>query len=191
MPKRKWNEEELRRKALELRRQGKSYREIAKEIGCSVFTVSRILSPFENPQSRLKQAAELAMKVEEISKRIDELTKRLEDLKPIEELKNRLSKVETSIKDLEAIVKKVANSIDSLDGKMGLIERSVSRRLRDDWNGCRHMDKNGYCTEWRWRARIKGWDMRESFWEGKTVYYLNVKKHPLICTACPSYSPRE
>jgi transposase len=54
MPKRKWNEEELRKKALELRRQGKSYREIAKEIGCSVFTVSRILSPFENPQSRLK-----------------------------------------------------------------------------------------------------------------------------------------
>jgi transposase len=34
------NEEELRKKALELRRQGKSYREIAKEVGCSVFTVS-------------------------------------------------------------------------------------------------------------------------------------------------------
>jgi len=32
--------------------------------------------------------------------------------------------------------------------------------------------------------------MREGFKEGKIVYRLNVKKHPLICTACPSYKCR-
>jgi hypothetical protein len=38
--------------------------------------------------------------------------------------------------------------------------------------------------------RVEGWDMREGFREGKVIYHLNVKKHPLICTACPSYKPR-
>jgi len=64
MPKKIWNEKELLPKILELRKKGMSYREIAKNIGCSIFTVSRILSHYENPQSRLKQAAELAEKVD-------------------------------------------------------------------------------------------------------------------------------
>jgi len=197
MPRKKWDEEDLRKKVLELRRQGKSYREIARELGCSVFTVSKILSPFENPQSRLKQAAELAMKIEELSKGVEGLVKRLEGLRPIEELRGwlskmdeRLSKVEGSIKALRAEVREVASRVDSLDDKVGWIERSVARRLRDDWAGCRYVDEEGYCTRWYWQGRVEGWDMREGFEEGKTVYHLNVRKHPLICTACPGYERR-
>ena len=204
MPRRKWDEEELRKKALELRRQGRSYREIAKELGCSVFTVSKVLSPFENPQSRLRQAAELAVKVEELSKKLDELantfeeyTSRLKELKPVEELRGwlskideRLSKVEGSIKVLRAEVKEVASHVDLLDDKMEWIERSVARRLRDDWAGCKYIDEHGYCTRWYWQGRVEGWDMREGFVEGRAVYYLNVKRHPLICVACPSYERR-
>ena len=44
MPKKIWNEKELLPKILELRKKGMSYREIAKHIGCNVFTVSRTLS---------------------------------------------------------------------------------------------------------------------------------------------------
>jgi predicted nuclease with TOPRIM domain len=201
MPRRKWDEEELREKALELRRQGRSYREIARELGCSVFTVSKVLSPFENPQSRLKQVAELAARVEGLSKSVEELTKRLEEyrsrfegLRPIEELRGwlskmeeRLSKVEASVKVLKAEVKEIAGRVGLLDDKMGWIERSVARRLRDDWAGCRYVDEEGYCTRWYWQSRVEGWDMREGFVEEKTVYHLNVKKYSLVCTACPSY----
>jgi len=144
MPKRKWDEEELRKRVLELRMQGKSYREIAREIGCSVFTVSKVLSPIENPRSRLRQVAELAVRVEELSKSIDELAKklegcrsRLEELKPVEELRGwlskineRLSKAEGSIKALKAEVEKVASRVNSLDDKVG-----VDREERRDEAG--------------------------------------------------------
>ena len=44
MPKKKYNDQELKKKALELRKQGLSYRKIAKELNCSVFKVHRILT---------------------------------------------------------------------------------------------------------------------------------------------------
>jgi transposase len=190
MPRKKWDEEDLRKKVLELRRQGKSYREIAKELGCSVFTVSKVLSPFENPQSRLKQVAELAMRVEDLSKKLDELARRLEEyrsrlegLKPVEELRERLSRIDERLSEFD-------DSLYELIEKMEWIERSVSRRLRNDWNCCKHIDKEGYCTYWRWYSKVEDWDMKKGFEEGEVVYHLNVKKHPLICTACPSYKPR-
>ncbi len=37
MPKRRYDDEALRQRALELRARGLSYREIAGELGCSVF----------------------------------------------------------------------------------------------------------------------------------------------------------
>ena len=66
----------------------------------------------------------------------------------------------------------------------------MDRDERREEAGCRYIDKEGYCTLWYWWSRVKGWDMREGFEEGKTVYHLNVKKYPLICTACPSYERR-
>jgi len=48
MPKKKYNDQELKKKALELRNQGLSYRKIAKELNCSVFKVHQILSSKTN-----------------------------------------------------------------------------------------------------------------------------------------------
>jgi predicted nuclease with TOPRIM domain len=208
MPKRKWDEEELRKRVLELRRKGKSYREIAREIGCSVFTVSKVLSPFENPQSRLRQVAELAMRVEELSRGIDELARKLEEcrsrlegLKPVEELRSwlsrieeGLSKVESSIKELRAEVKGVASRVDSLDDKMGWIERSAALRLEGD-KCCKYIDKDGYCMCWALSSKVEGWDVRryllvDRALRGEVIYHLNVKRHPLICVACPNYKPK-
>jgi transposase-like protein len=39
MPRRRYDDEALRARALELRARGLSYREIARELGCSVFKV--------------------------------------------------------------------------------------------------------------------------------------------------------
>jgi len=176
MPKKIWNEKELLPKILELRKKGMSYREIAKNIGCSTFTVSRILSPFENPQSRLKQVVELAEKVDEIFKKFDELSPKLKDVGFVEEIREWLSGLTKRIFQLEK--------------KMEFIELSAGRRLKDR-RECKHIDKDGFCTLWYWNKRIKEWKMKEVIEEGERIYYINVKAHPLICIACPVYEPKE
>jgi transposase-like protein len=47
VPKRRYDDEALRQRALELRAKGLSYREIARELGCSVFKVHQLISPYE------------------------------------------------------------------------------------------------------------------------------------------------
>jgi len=80
MPRRIYNDDELRGKALELRKRGYSHRQIAKELGFSVYKAHELVSPSESPQSRLKQTAELAEKLEELSARSNELAKKIEQL---------------------------------------------------------------------------------------------------------------
>ena len=65
MPRKKYDDEALRARALELRSKGLSYREIAHELGCSVFKVYQLISPYESTRSRVGQVHELATRVEE------------------------------------------------------------------------------------------------------------------------------
>jgi orotate phosphoribosyltransferase-like protein len=58
MPKKRYDDEALRARALELRSRGLSYGEIACELGCSVFKVYQLISPYESPRSRIKQVLE-------------------------------------------------------------------------------------------------------------------------------------
>ena len=61
MPKKRYDDEALRRKALELRKLGMSYREIAKELGCSVYKAHQLISqPKKTPitPSSIQQLAE-------------------------------------------------------------------------------------------------------------------------------------
>jgi hypothetical protein len=50
-----------------------SYREIAGELGCRVFKVYQLISPYESPRSRIRQVQELATRVEELSRKLKEL----------------------------------------------------------------------------------------------------------------------
>jgi orotate phosphoribosyltransferase-like protein len=59
MPRRRYDDEALRAKALELRSRGLSYREIAHELGCNVFKVYQLISPYESLRSRVRQVLEL------------------------------------------------------------------------------------------------------------------------------------
>jgi len=70
MPRRRYDDEALRARALELRAKGLSYREIARELGCSVFKVYQLISPYESPRSRIRQVHELATRVEELGGKI-------------------------------------------------------------------------------------------------------------------------
>jgi len=76
MPKKIYDDDKLRERALELRRMGYSFRQIAKELGCSVYKAYDLISRYEKPSHRLKQAIELADKVEKISSEVETLTKK-------------------------------------------------------------------------------------------------------------------
>jgi predicted transcriptional regulator len=73
MPRKRYDDDVLRARALELRSRGLSYREIARELGCSVFKVYQLISPCESPWSRIRQVHELATRVEELSRKLREL----------------------------------------------------------------------------------------------------------------------
>jgi orotate phosphoribosyltransferase-like protein len=81
MPRRRYDDEILGAGALELRAKGLSYREIAGELGCSIFKVHQLISSYESPRSRIRQVHELATRVEELSRKIrnlESLASRLE-----------------------------------------------------------------------------------------------------------------
>ena len=86
MGRKKYDDEALRAKALELRREGLSYREIARRLGCSVYKVWELLSPHENIRSRIKQVAELAQKLDELSRRISEVEGKISRIEGLESL---------------------------------------------------------------------------------------------------------
>jgi len=190
VPKKKYDDEALRARALELRGKGLSYREIARELGCSVFKVYQLISPYESPRSRIRHVLELARMVDELGRRVGELNvklgeleHRLSQLKPLEDISK-------AVYDLRGDVDKLSTRILELEDAMDLIRESASRRLRGR-SECIHIDRNGYCTMWRWMGKVEGWDMREGVSGGRKIYYLNVKKHPLVCTSCPTYKPRQ
>jgi len=107
MPKKKYNDDRLRDEMLTLRRQGFTYREIAVKLGCSTYKVHELISPFENPNMRLRQAAELADKLsiltgraEALEKRLASLEERLAKLKVLEDLQTENSKLGTGLRQL-------------------------------------------------------------------------------------------
>ena len=190
MPRKKYDDEALRARALELRSKGLSYREIARELGCSVFKVYQLISPYESPRSRIRQVLELARMVDELGRRVGELgaklgelEHRLSQLKPLEDISK-------AVYDLRGDVDKLSTRILELEDAMDLIRESASRRLRGR-SECMHINRSGYCTAWYWMGKVEGWDMREDVSGGRKIYYLNVRKHPLACTSCPTYKPRQ
>jgi len=111
-------------------------------------------------------------------------------VKALEDLANEVLKLREEVKSLNQRFKELEDSVEELADSVDWIRRSAERRLREDHNGCKWLDGDGYCTCWYWYERVRGWSMRPDKVEGRTVYRLNAKKHPLICTACPSYEPR-
>jgi predicted transcriptional regulator len=190
MPKKKYDDEVLRARALELRSRGLSYREIARELGCSVFKVYQLISPYESPRSRIRQVLELTRVVDELSKRVGELNVKLSELEPRLSQLKPLEDMSKIVHDLKGSVDNLSTRILELEDAMDWVRRSVSRKLRGP-SECMYIDRDGYCTLWYWEGRVEGWDMKEGVSGGRKIYHLNVRKHPLICTSCPSYKPKQ
>jgi transposase-like protein len=172
VPRRRYDDEALRQRALELRARGLSYREIARELGCSVFKVHQLISPYESPRSRIKQIVELAGRIEELSRK----------LRDLEGLASRL----------EAAVKPPAFNIEP---DLKLLCDVMEARL--DYRPCRYMGPDGYCTRRFVFAteRVEGLDCKKGFIRGVgediEVCYPNVLTHWFFCMLCPDYEPAE
>jgi hypothetical protein len=166
VPGRKYDDEALRSRALELRSRGLSYREIARELGCSVFKVHRLIASYESPRSRIRQVVELAGRVEELSRR----------LRDLEGLASRL----------EATVKPPAFNLEP-DLRLLCIVAEIRANLRP----CIYMDFDGYCTLHCVFDRIDGLDGRRVVEGGDVCYQPNVLAHWLFCLLCPDYEPAE
>jgi len=193
MPKKVYDDDKLRAEAMRLRRLGYSYREIARGLGCSVYKVHELISEQESPGSRLKQAAELAARLDELSSRVEVIGSRIESLessvsslRTLEDLTNELSIIRKEVEDLK---NSFSRRIDRIAQSIDLISLSAEERVRDGRKGCRWLSRDGYCTKY-WFSKVGGLSMKRDTVGDKIVYRLNVKKHPLICTACPSYEPR-
>ena len=205
MPKKVYDDDKLRERALELRRRGYSFRQIAKELGCSVYKAYDLISQYEKPSHRLKQAIELADKVEKISSEVEILTKKLKKLtlktskiEPIEDLSKKLSGLEENLTNLNKSLSKISEKVSSLEDKverilndLEWIHLSVEKRILERHKKCIWLDEDGFCRAMYFDKRIKGLVMRPEEQEGRIVYLLNVKKYPLICTACPYYESEE
>jgi hypothetical protein len=166
VPRRRYDDDALRAKALELRSKGLSYREIARELGCSVFKVYQLISPHESPRSRVRQVVELAGRVEELSGK----------LRDLEGLASRL----------EATVKPPAFSVEP-DLRLLCIVAEIRANLRP----CIYMDFDGYCTLHCVFDRIDGLDGRRVVEGGDECYQPNVLTHWFFCLTCPDYTPAE
>jgi predicted transcriptional regulator len=171
VPRKRYDDEALRARALELRSKGLSYREIARELGCSVFKVYQLIAPYESPRSRIRQVHELATKVEELDRK----------LRDLESLASRL---EVAVKP----------PVFNIEADLELICRVAAYRV--NMGLCAYMDSEGYCSRWCfYDLRASGLNARrysEEFggevWE---CYEPNVLTHWMLCLVCPAYTPAD
>jgi len=124
------SEEDLRRRALELREKGYSYRKISEELNLGNVAIAYYLV---NPKSSLKQ------KVEELINRVSALEESLEKNEArINENRAGIGRLEKSIKDLKATLtafdkrlRNIENAIASLNSQLPSLRDDTSK-LRSD-----------------------------------------------------------
>jgi predicted transcriptional regulator len=187
MPKKKYNDEELKKKGLELRKKGMSYRQIAKELGCSLTKIYYVLSPFE-PKNKLKEAIELAEKVNFLSSKIDELNNKLSIVESKEIILNDINK---EIKELKRSFQSILSQLNKTSSDFYqlkyLLIRNVKNRIEGKYR-CEYINEEGYCGAWKYDIKFNK-NMKLINENGKKAYLLNVKKIPDACIFCPVYKP--
>ena len=173
------------RRALELRSKGLSYREIGKQLGRSSYKAWELVSPYESHQPKITQVAELDKRIDELNTKINELTKvtdvisaQLKEVKTIKDLSERMSRVDDELTSLKEGIGSVDLGLKGLLESVDLLQRSARLRASDREYGCKMIDKDGFCTFWRFLDK-PGY-----------LNKMNVKEHPLICTACPKFKQR-
>lgn len=194
LPKRKYDDEKLRGEALKLRGEGLSYREIAKRLNCSVYKVYELISEHESPAVRLRRLRKLVNAVDELESRVralDREASRLQSIVSASEISELKRVIEEQRSRLSTLERKVLEISARVEPPLALIELSASWRQWGTY-ACGHIDESGYCTYWWWTSRPEGLEVREAIHkDGMKAYMINVRKHPLVCVACPVYRLRQ
>lgn len=150
---------------MELRKQGLSYAQIAKRLGCSPGKVHQLIGPLESAQARLKQLAEIDRKIEELRSRLHSLASELDAIR----------------KDAESLSEAVdADLILRMRAFLGLLACHARARACT----CVRADDEGYCRLYRFQSIPDDVEFREIFIQdekGGLVrrYLVNVRKGPL------------
>jgi len=176
MPRKIYEDKRLKPEALRLRRQGLSYREIAEKLSYSVYKVHELISEHESPSSRLKQAAELADKLDGLASKLNALDTQvsklqsfLSNVKMLRDLTGGVSKLRKEVESIDRRLKELADSIN-------WIRTSAERRLREDYDGCKWLDGSGYCICWLWHEKVRGWNMKPDIEGGKNGLQVEREK---------------
>lgn len=182
MGRRRKYSQEVEELILNLRRQGYSYRQIAENVGCSVYKVYEVVSQYENPRSRIKQVIVLADRVNELAKKIEELAGKANEIEArINEIVARINELSKDT-ELPSKLDEIRKTLEEFNRDIYLIKR----RARWKRNHCIYYGEDGYCYLWRFSKPIKGLDMKK---DGE-VYRINVKKHVMHCAACTHFQER-
>ena len=206
MPKKRYDDSDLKEKAMALRHKGYSYREIAKELGCSLFKVSQLISDVEQPQSRLKKLAEIDGRIKDLNSNLNvvsswvaDINRRMPDVQHVEKLIERVSKIEEYVKKEEEAIKDrgsyyrtvqdfkdLSKQVKDLNKDVKLIWDLAALNKSGEYQ-CLNFGEDGYCKVIRYRENYKELDLRPKESMGITFYHPNVQRHTLICQGCPEY----
>jgi len=178
LPIKRYDDQSLMPRALELRSKGLSYAAIARELGCSPGKVHDLLAPFESPKNRLEKLAELDLKISEIEKKVSDFSELLKKLR---------DEAEEAFKEVDR------GMLAKMRGHLLMILFQAYRRSRK----CKWVDGEGYCLIWRFHEHPSEiFDAKEAYERNKNgemerVFFHNVSEAPGLCLSCPHFKPRE
>lgn len=155
------NREELIDKAIQLRREGWSYREISAEIGVAPSTVKRWLDSVDDDKIKISRNV-------------------------LSEIEKKIEKIETDNIRLENMINQLSRSFHLIGQKITVLDWIGAMRIKPGSPlVCTYVDEEGYCK--RHNFGLKGFKTKEE--DGKSM--IHVRTYPGLCAVCPYYAPKQ
>lgn len=145
------------------------------------------LEPEKYARAPINHLASLSQ-INVLEKRISELEESQRGSKPYL-LKRRISDLETS----QRLDMRIINS--SITDFRKMKEELTESAKRRHWKHhvCKQINPKGYCIDWFYEKDEIPEYIKSVAWgeyEGRKAYYINVREHPIVCSACPDYEPK-
>jgi chromosome segregation ATPase len=143
------------------------------------------LLPLDRLKDEVRTFQRQLQNIAEANKTTDEKIKNT--LSVTEELKANLSSLQNLLKLVED---NMQARVEALEHDIDLMTYYAKERFESKEYQCKHADKEGYCTRYKWRYHNVHLNMKEVKANGEKAYLVNVRLKPIICAACPAYQPK-
>jgi hypothetical protein len=107
-----------------------------------------------------------------------------------DEVVRRVKALENVVSGLRSSYTNLLTNNLRLNSIASMLNMSLDRRFKFEEYHCIHMDSEGCCKWFYWRAPLKDYEMEEVVEGGEKRYYINVKVHRWVCALCPRYTPK-